>query len=135
MGHPVAGRPPKPTALKLLQGKPGHRALPKGEPKPPPGKVECPEWLGVEERKFWAELAPIYQAMGCLTVADVTAFATWMCELAKVKWCQVNKEPVPASVSRAVQNWAMQFGGTPASRAKVAVKPEEKKDEFGELYG
>lgn len=131
----MAGRPPKPTALKLLQGKPGHRALPKHEPKPPRGVAECPEWLGPEERKLWGEVAPIFVAMGCLTVADVPAFASWMIALAQIKWCQREKEPVPATLSKVSQSYAIQFGGTPASRAKVTVKPEEKKDEFSELFG
>ncbi len=87
----------------------------------------------MEERKLWAEHAPIYQAMGCLTVADVPGFAAWMIALAQVKWCQKNSEPVPATLSKVLQSWAVQFGGTPASRAKVTVKPEEKKDEFAEF--
>jgi phage terminase small subunit len=131
----MAGRPRKPTALRVLQGNAGKRPLPKNEPKPPPGKAECPEWLGVEERKLWAETAPVFERMGCLTVADVQAFAAWMIEVAKIKWCQKNGEPVPYSVSKAAQSYAIQFGGTPAARARVTVKPEEKKDEFGELYG
>jgi hypothetical protein len=39
------GRPPKPTALKLMTGNPGRRPLPKDEPAPPKGDVLAPAWL------------------------------------------------------------------------------------------
>ncbi|MDD6036563.1 MAG: response regulator [Lachnospiraceae bacterium] len=41
----MAGRKPKPTAVKELEGNPGKRKLNKKEPKPEKGMPECPEWL------------------------------------------------------------------------------------------
>ncbi len=48
----MPGRPPKPTALKLLQGNPGKRPLPKGEPRPPVG-CEPPANLTKRARGVW----------------------------------------------------------------------------------
>jgi hypothetical protein len=43
---------------------------------------------------------------------------------------------VPSTVSKVAQNYAMQFGGTPASRAHVTVAaPQMVKDECDDLYG
>ena len=44
-GIPMAGRKPKPTAIKELEGNPGKRKLNKKEPKPEKGMPVCPEWL------------------------------------------------------------------------------------------
>ena len=44
-GLPMAGRKPKPTAMKELEGNPGKRKLNKKEPIPAKGMHICPEWL------------------------------------------------------------------------------------------
>ncbi len=41
----MAGRKPKPTAMKELEGNPGKRKLNKKEPIPAKGMHICPEWL------------------------------------------------------------------------------------------
>ena len=68
------GRKPKPTALKLLEGNPGKRPINEHEPIPPKGTVKCPTWLEPEAKKEWKRLAPSLEAMGVLTLADITAF-------------------------------------------------------------
>ena len=40
-----AGRKPKPTAMKELEGNPGKRKLNKKEPMPGKGMPDCPKWL------------------------------------------------------------------------------------------
>ena len=84
---------------------------------------------------MWAELAPVYEDMGCLTKADVAAFACWMIELAKIKWCQRHGEPVPVSVSKLAQSYAVQFGGTAAGRSRVSVAPKKTADPFEDFLG
>ena len=68
------GRKPKPTALKLLEGNPGKRPLNDREPVPLKGDIKCPDWLLPEAKKEWKRLAPALEAMGVLTMADLTAF-------------------------------------------------------------
>lgn len=41
----MAGRKPKPTAVKKLEGNPDKRKLNKNEPVPTKGMPECPDWL------------------------------------------------------------------------------------------
>lgn len=73
----MAGRKPKPTALKVLEGDrgKGRRPLNEHEPIPPRGGVKCPSWLLPEAKKEWKRLAASLEAMGVLTMADLTAFA------------------------------------------------------------
>ena len=68
------GRKPKPTALKLLEGNPGKRPLNDREPVPPKATLKCPAWLLPEAKKEWKRLAPALEAMGVLTMADLTKF-------------------------------------------------------------
>ena len=68
------GRKPKPTAMKLLEGNPGKRPLNEREPVPPKGNIKCPDWLLPEAKKEWKRLAPSLEALGVLTLVDLTAF-------------------------------------------------------------
>ena len=72
------GRKPKPTALKVLEGNPGKRPLNDHEPIPPKGELKCPSWLLPEAKKEWKRLASSLEAMGVLTMADLTAFAGYL---------------------------------------------------------
>ena len=47
------GRKPKPTALKIFEGNPGKRPLPKNEPKPAKGEVKQPFPLDAMGKKVW----------------------------------------------------------------------------------
>ena len=47
----MAGRKPKPTALKKLEGNPGKRKLNTKEPVPGKGMPDCPKWLLPEAMK------------------------------------------------------------------------------------
>src|SRR5688572_22964262 len=80
MGNKNSGRRPQPTALKVLRGNPGQRPLNDAEPRPPAGEARPPASLSRIAASVWAEIAPACVAMGTLTPADVTAFAT-LCEL------------------------------------------------------
>jgi P27 family predicted phage terminase small subunit len=73
----MAGRIPKPTALKEEQGNPGHRALNKNEPKPETGIPSMPKWLSKAARKEWKEVIPILLKMKVLTRADGNAVGTY----------------------------------------------------------
>lgn len=69
-----AGRKPKPSAIKQLEGNPGKRAISKGEPKPKT-PVKRPRDLGQGlQRKFWDEHANELERLGVLTGVDGAAF-------------------------------------------------------------
>jgi P27 family predicted phage terminase small subunit len=74
----LRGPAPKPTALKLLQGNAGHRALNAAEPKPVEQAPPCPRYIrdDPEAAKEWKRLTPILLRMRVLTEADATVLAS-----------------------------------------------------------
>lgn len=56
----MAGRKPKPTALKKLEGNPGKRKLNTKEPVPAKGMPDCPVWL----MRFYRSVFP--QTRNCM---------------------------------------------------------------------
>lgn len=75
----MAGRRPKPTALKALHGNPGKRRLPKNEPKPPAASAELPTpgYLNRYAKQEWRRLAPILRDLGLLTETDLGLLEAW----------------------------------------------------------
>lgn len=70
------GRPKTPTALKLVAGNPGKRALNKQEPDPDYLQdLTPPAWLGPDAVQVWNEMAPVAAKAKLLTEVDVQAFA------------------------------------------------------------
>lgn len=71
------GPKPQPSALKLLRGNPGKRAVNKDEPTlpaPSRGALEPPEELQGAGRAEWERLVGDLVTGGVLTVADMGAF-------------------------------------------------------------
>jgi P27 family predicted phage terminase small subunit len=66
----AAGRKATPTALKLVTGNPGKRALNKKEPKLAPGVPRMPSHLSPRAKAAWKKLAKLLKDMGVLTLAD-----------------------------------------------------------------
>lgn len=74
----MAGRNPKPTALKLVTGNPGKRPLNKAEPKYDDGIPICPSWLRDKvARAEWKRLTKLLGDAGVLTVADGNSLAMY----------------------------------------------------------
>jgi P27 family predicted phage terminase small subunit len=73
----MAGRNPKPTALKQAAGNPGHRPLNKKEPKPDLGEPSMPKGLPKAARKKWKEMVALLLTMKVLTKADGDALASY----------------------------------------------------------
>jgi phage terminase small subunit len=111
------GRPRKPTALKVLQGNPGKRPLPKAEPTPPGGEVERPR-MPKRAAMVWDRYAPMVMGMGLLTPVDVPAFAT-LCGL--IAQSERNPEEMPANRIGRMESLFGQFGMTPSSRARLGA--------------
>ena len=137
----IRGPAPKPTAVKILQGKPGHRPLPANEPRPSAGRLpSAPRFLGEEARKEWKRLAPRLHAVGLLTEADHDALAlyceTWATwkraeeqvrrkgEVVKTTNGNVIQNPYLAIANRAKRDALLllrEFGMTPSARSRVNV--------------
>ena len=134
----VRGRKPKPTALKALEGNPGRRPLNEKEPTPPKIDIKCPTWLLPEAKKEWKRLAPSLEAMGVLTMADMTAFSGYCQAYARWKEAeefitqhgsifqtpsgyvqQVPQVSIAQQNLKIMQSFCTEFGLTPACRARI----------------
>lgn len=72
----MRGRKPKPTALKLLQGNPGHRKIDElTEPQPVIGLGEPPAHLAPDAVALWYKLGPQLVTMKTLGESDAELFA------------------------------------------------------------
>ena len=148
-----AGRRPKPTAIRILEGT--QRGPAKREPSMPPGVPPMPERLKVDAVAVekWQELASILIKMGVLTTGDGEALAT-LCEVHSAEQsCLLQLraggavmhtdlggvKPNPAgpmyrSLVAMKASLLSEFGLTPSSRTKLATQVEVKKDELEEFF-
>ena len=149
-----AGRKPKPTNIKILEGNPGKRPLNEYEPKPLKKAPPCPKWLELEAKKEWRRLAKTLEAMGVLTDADMAAFAGYCQAYARWKEAeeritdrglvirtpsgypqQVPYISIAQQYLKLMQQFAEQFGLTPAARSRIIAGNGEGKavDDLDEL--
>lgn len=69
---------PKPTALKLLEGNPGKRALDLSDGVNPRVEIpDAPKHLGKEARKEWKRITPILEELGLISGLDRTALGLY----------------------------------------------------------
>lgn len=87
----MSGPPKKPTAMKLLEGNPGEKALPENEPEfksldvgPPP------EDLPLDAKRMWGQLGPVLAAAGVLQVPDQNLFYRYCWTWAK--WLEAKRK-------------------------------------------
>lgn len=146
----MAGRKPKPTALKIVTGNPGKRPLPENEPKPKQADLSVPDGLSVEASKHWQVVARQLHDARILTELDTHALCLY-CE-AYSKWMEANNNiakygmvvkspngfPVQSpylSISNKafeqMKGIMVEFGMTPSSRTRVqAAELEEPVSEW-----
>jgi len=72
----MAGRKPKPAALRILQGNPGKRAI-RDAVQLPVDVIAAPDFLGDYARAEWERLEPVLRGVGIVTVADAMALAAY----------------------------------------------------------
>lgn len=151
----AAGRKPKPTALKQLEGNPGKRKLNRREPKPEKGIPPCPAWLLPEAKKEWKRLCENLGQLGILTKVDRAAFAAYCQSYARWKEAQehIDQEGSVFETDKGYQQqtpWvgiantnqkmmlqaASEFGLTPSSRSRIVVADNQtESDEMEALLG
>ena len=92
----TAGRPPKPTALKLLTGNAGKRPLPENEPAPvvPSRLPPPPKHLSDEAKSEWRRMGRELLRLGLLTTIDRAEFALY-CQ-AWGRWVEAEEALPPA---------------------------------------
>lgn len=134
----MAGRKNKPTLLKLLDGNPGHKPLPKNEVIPQ-GDIESPpDWLTPSQREIW-EYAVDHSPAGLLKSLDFSMMLAWTLAYDALKETSIKMQccddeefkalsRILAQQSAAMIRAAGEMGFSPASRAKVSVTPNEKQE-------
>lgn len=148
----MAGRKPKPTAVKKLEGNPGKRKLNNREPDPGSGIPDCPAWLLPEAKEEWNRLSEKLNQMGVLTEVDRSAFAAYCQSYARWKEAQAHisadgatyetdkgmQRPNPwVAISNTEQRLMMQaaseFGLTPSARSRIMAAVSTHKDDEDEM--
>lgn len=137
----MRGRKPKPTVLKLIEGNPGKRPLNCGEPAPPVGLPDCPEFLDAEARAEWKRVGPLLEGMGLVTLVDraalaayCVAYSRWVHAEAQVaRFGTIVKSPekgfpmkspyltVADQALESMRKFMVEFGLTPSSRSRIRV--------------
>lgn len=156
----MAGRRPKPTVLKLVEGNPGKRKINKTEPKPKRSIPSCPAHLSDAGKVAWGRLSVLLDRMGVLTEADSAALER-LCDcysdilicresLAQDGWTYktmdaqgntlIKGNPAATQLRAAdsqFKSYLIEFGLTPAARSKVHATPDEeaKDDPLKEFFG
>jgi P27 family predicted phage terminase small subunit len=156
-----AGRKPKPTALRLIQGNPGKRAISKDEPKPVAiAKPRAPVALGVDAKKEWTRVTKQLADLGMVTAIDTSALAAYCIAFERFKNANAALEDVKKKdpifkglmVKTKQGNWIQnplvgvarraaddmirygsEFGMTPSSRSRLSIAPTEGKGEFDDF--
>lgn len=154
----MASPRPIPTALKILRGNPGKRALNHAEPQPTVGRPTCPTWLDIEAKREWRRVVPELEALGILTVVDRAALAAYCQSYARWQQAEAVVTELGFSVPLTRRGedgeltvYAMQsrpevgisqkerqimrlflteFGLTPSSRTRVKVAEKKTADPF-----
>lgn len=130
------GRPPKPTALKILSGNPGKRPIPQ-EREVEHGPAEKPRWIANDPNKplasiVWDELAPGRVALGLLTSVTQEEFAQLCVYIAEFRADPKGLDGPCRSDMRAKMN---AFGMNPSALAKlgIATPKVKSKNPFASL--
>lgn len=146
------GPPPKPTALRVLDGNPSKRALNRNEPKPTVKTPTCPKELSPTAKKEWRRITRELEPLGMLTALDLAGLAAY-CAL-YARWVEAEdkvreigmlmKTPngypilnpyltVAQASLKQMRGYLQEFGLSPAARSRVTVEQPEKPDEFTEF--
>lgn len=148
----MQGRKPKPTALKLLEGNPGKRALNRAEPKPRVVLPKPPEHLSDDEKNKWKLTVRELHPLGLMTAIDKDALAMY-CTI-YVRWIKAEKmvrdkgEIIKTAAGNIIQNpylsianraleqlnkLGAEFGMTPSSRSRVKVEALDPSHELEKM--
>jgi P27 family predicted phage terminase small subunit len=152
----MQGRKPKPTAVKMLAGNPGTRAINHAEPRP---RVVLPrplEHLSDEEKSKWKALVKELHPLGLVTTIDKDSLAMYC--VIYVRWMKAERmvrekgEIIKTAAGNIIQNpylsianraldqlnkLGAEFGMTPSSRSRVKVESFDAEQELERMlfYG
>lgn len=154
----MAGRTPKPSALRLVEGNRGKRGLNKQEPDPAYLiDLSAPSWLPAPAAAVWNEIVPHLRAARMLSTVDVPMLEKGCVAIAQyrhatkmlgdslvldaegfddtgvkvvTKAATLNQWMVAQSMAfKQAMAVLQQFGMSPAARTRIAIQPQ------GDLFG
>ena len=147
-----SGRRPVPTKLKMLRGNPGRRPLNDWEPEPEVKLPKPPEHLSDEAKREWRRAGKLLFAIGLMSALDraalagyCTAYARWVeAEEALKTYGVVVKSPsgfpiqspylaIANKALEQMRGFLVEFGMTPASRARVHAEPPRQANPLDEF--
>lgn len=146
----MAGRPPKPTRLKMLRGTYRPDRATGGEICPEPARnITPPAWLSDPAQDEWNERAPILASNGLLTECDLDTLAlyciTWVnwrdaeeaiqregnTTTAQSGYKQVSPYCTIAKNERAeLMRLGDKLGLNPGARSRIHVEPRTEEEEL-----
>lgn len=147
----MVGRPPKPTAIRALEGNPGHRPLPVGEPTSVlNGPSEPPGELGDDAAGEWRRMRAQLITLGIADQVDVEALNGYALAWHRYREAEYKRDEegdvIPGArggaimnpwvrVSHAEQDKMYRFmsecGLLPSSRARVRLSERAGKPKNG----
>jgi len=142
--------PPKPTALKVIEGNRGKRKLNKGEPDPDYLEdLTPPDWMPEGAKLVWNELVPHLRkarllskvdvpmlSKGCVAIAQYRRATTMLgedlvlaeqtgSEESSRRAAQINQWLVAQSMAfKQAMAVFQQFGMSPAARTRIMINPQ-----------
>lgn len=151
----MRGRPPKPTALRLVEGNPGKRPINKAEPKPGRQLPRCPKWLPKAAKAVWRDLAPRLHRIGVLTEVDGRTLAVFCVTYTRWRAAEeylakhdhtyevyndegelkyIGQRPevsIAKNLAVLVRGYAQELGLTPSARSRIQLpKPDDDSDDI-----
>ena len=155
----MRGRKPKPFALKLLQGNPGHQSLQDNAPKPKEGIGPCPKWLSKAAKAEWGRLVKELEGVGMLARVDRDSLAAYcVClvqwrecmafielngkvivfrnDKGEIKYTQTAPQAVFAmKLLDQLKSIGSEFGLSPLSRGRLSVPKTKKQSLKDQIMG
>ncbi len=143
------GPPPKPRALRDIEGDRSHRPPNRHEPRPPVRRLPAPKELDERGRAEWRRIAPMLAELGLLTELDRTALLAYcsaysaliqsmeVCTRLGVVFLTPRSGGKPgalvsspalaafAKLSHIIAMWCGRFGLTPSDRCRMIVQGQE----------
>ncbi len=141
------GPAPKPTILRVLEGNPSHRPLPRNEPRPRALAPKCPTTLDATARAYWASVAPELERLGLLTIVDggaltllSQAYSEWFAADQVIQELGLTVETkmgmfarpevrIRDTAAKRFKALAAEFGLTPSSRSRINAGTAQAPDE------
>lgn len=119
----MTGRPPKPTALRVLAGNPGKRPLNDREPTPGALDLTPPAELSAEAVPQWNRIAPMLAKCGVLRQTD-RDILTHYCEAYVVHYANIRAGKINVGLLGQMRQMLGELGMTPSARSRIiADKP------------